>query len=979
MKTFLPSPRARRLLLAFTLLLGSVAAAARGGVLAGSAGKLSVTRTVYFDIIFPPESAVTAANIAAVCDGYYEEVCAAFLIEPYQRFPVTITPSVESLNAYFSLYPYNRIVLYDTPPETSLDMNAETMERVFYHELVHAVTGNIKSRGWRFWSGFVGEFLSPTFFARTPFWIEGTAVEAESRVEGGRLNDPYSTRLVAQAKLEGRFPSWRDVTGARDVYPGGTDAYLFGALFSRYLCETYGREQFAASWKRLGYGTKAVPEDELCAAVTGKRMKATWRDFEDWLTVPDCTPVPDEATGSVDFFVAAGLATRRRSGFSRQNERLSLFSAVDTSRYGAAWTDLQTGGVWYARYGADGWQQPKKLFTASSVSRIALSDDGRYLAASYLYERRVAKTAVCVYDLERGSLVTVPHASIRDAGFVRGADDRLLLCAVNTARAPYTLDCYTVGDRRRDFTRVSSIPLAADEYAYTPVDAGNGALACIVKHTLDWKLRIYAADGSAFCEYGTARTILHHLHAARAADGRRVFSFSYARMGTVGTMLPRAGLLYTDGDTAELVLQDDDSSGGVLDAALLPAALVSGDEQLLYVAGFYDTWRLMQLDMARRAVVHHAGVAAPARVATTAVNGAGQHGADSDFSAVGDAPMAVDYAPFRYAKNGIFVPLCTTVLAYSGNLASTGGTGSIGDIALSFSYLGATFLTSNPWGDHVLLVSGGWDLHDGVGGNVRFSGGDNTSAYSLSGTVIGSVGAGFLQTTGSAALSHTLYARYGRSITAGAEGRYLYGYGMEYDDEGALLLTAEKDWAASGTVYARFSTVHKRAPGYFQYGGVYVQPFLFGFRTDMRCMNTGVTVGARVPGLFPLTLTATLFPDSDYCASIGVSAVLFCREIQRAIPAIYTDRVYLSGGYSAALTYDTGGYFDIARTAAIFRDVTASDYRDVVQLKAGIIMSVNCGCAAYVRFDMGAVVQYRPNVGDDRKKLGAGMVLDIVY
>ena len=117
---------------------------ALGGAMAESSSPLHVICTEYFDIIFAEESRETARKIESVCDDYYLEITSLLETEAYQRFPVTITRSVEVLNAYYASVPYNRIVLYDTLPGTSLDMYEDTIESVFYHELTHAVTYNMK-------------------------------------------------------------------------------------------------------------------------------------------------------------------------------------------------------------------------------------------------------------------------------------------------------------------------------------------------------------------------------------------------------------------------------------------------------------------------------------------------------------------------------------------------------------------------------------------------------------------------------------------------------------------------------------------------------------------------------------------------------------------------------------------------------------------------------------------------------------------
>ncbi|MCR5724644.1 MAG: hypothetical protein K6G80_06110, partial [Treponema sp.] len=461
---------------------------------------------------------------------------------------------------------------------------------------------------------------------------------------------------------------------------------------------------------------------------------------------------------------------------------------------------------------------------------------------------------------------------------------------------------------------------------------------------------------------------------------------------------PRAGLLYAESGNAaaSLTLQDDDISGGVLEAALSPRALACGTDELCYIAGFYDTHRLLTLDLSMRKTSHKEGLAsetkasamaAPALEAVPQTSFAAQpeekltptDKPDSSESAHAHASAAQDYNPFRYMKNGIFLPLMTSVVTYDEKLKPSVNVDYFLGIPTSLSYIGASFLTSNPWGDHTLLVSAGSDWEDGGGANLSFSGGNQSFSYSFSATVVGNKSAGFLQTSEVLSLSKTLYARYGRSLSLGATGTGMYGYGVSFDDDSDLVHTEDKDFLGNATGFVRFSTVHKCAPGYFQYAGIFVQPFAFTERTDGRCTNAGASVGARIPGLFPLTLTASLFPTSEYCAEGSVSAVLFSHEIQHAIPGFYFDRVYLSLGYSGKLAYESDEYFDVRRSQDIFRNATMDDWTDRASLTAGMFTSINIGAASYVEFQLTASLLYYPHPEADKNRLGATFGAVLVY
>ena len=101
----------KKLFVFFLLNLAFCSAFCFDGVLSGTKGELHVVKTKYFDIIFPEECSETAEKIAGVADDYYREIASKLGYEPYQRFPVTITKQVEYVNAYFSMAPYNHIVI----------------------------------------------------------------------------------------------------------------------------------------------------------------------------------------------------------------------------------------------------------------------------------------------------------------------------------------------------------------------------------------------------------------------------------------------------------------------------------------------------------------------------------------------------------------------------------------------------------------------------------------------------------------------------------------------------------------------------------------------------------------------------------------------------------------------------------------------------------------------------------------------------
>ena len=102
---------------------------------------LLVHKTEYFDIIYAKESEKSAALLAEYADSYAKEIAGRLNKRILVRMPVYILAGAESLNGYFTFFPYPRIVVFDTVPEDgTLGNLTDSMLKVFYHELTHAIS-----------------------------------------------------------------------------------------------------------------------------------------------------------------------------------------------------------------------------------------------------------------------------------------------------------------------------------------------------------------------------------------------------------------------------------------------------------------------------------------------------------------------------------------------------------------------------------------------------------------------------------------------------------------------------------------------------------------------------------------------------------------------------------------------------------------------------------------------------------------------
>uniref|UniRef100_UPI00388EBC4A hypothetical protein n=1 Tax=Treponema sp. TaxID=166 RepID=UPI00388EBC4A len=518
--------------LVFLLFILCCRVFASGGALAESSSPLHVIRTQYFDIIFPEECCQTAHKIEDVCDDYYLEITSLLETEPYQRFPVTITRSVEVLNAYYAAIPYNRIVLYDTLPETSLDMYEDTIQSVFYHELTHAVTYNIKSK-WSKRLSFISDALNPAWFTVTTFWAEGATVSFESKKQGGRLNDPFSTQIVNQSVIEDKFPNWRDVTGARDTYPGGTDAYMFGSMFASYLQDTYGMSKYAEFWKNAGSRLSFSFIAGVFEKTYGMSVGDAWDDFEKTLQIEH--------------------STKTANLFSNKNSRISSFDVFfDDTETKIAYFDSASSSLRLVILDSDGKiKKNKKLLAVTGINRVVFSSDGTKLALSRYIDKKNYKCVAAEYDLKKKKYNEQKITNRRDAFFIQT-------------------------DNKNELSFVEMSQYRDGEIVFSPVEIEKNLYASIVKDSLKWKIRLSDSektlidyDFSEISGGDIARNlILHELHSIKSDSDSIWLSFTWAELGKGGKMLSRIGFLKVDRSSMNVTafLQKENSFAGFTDA-----------------------------------------------------------------------------------------------------------------------------------------------------------------------------------------------------------------------------------------------------------------------------------------------------------------------------------------------------------------------------------------------------------------------------
>ncbi len=585
--------------------------------------KLTVIETKYFDIIFPKSSKQTAEYLAIHADSLYEKAAAFVGVENLVRIPVVISNETDVLNAYFTIIPYSRIVLYDTAPSQSLAVFDDTILSVFYHELIHAVSLKNNQQNIFLWDDATPVF---TIIDMPPSMTEGVAVSAESADGYGRLNSSYSTHVVRQAKIEDTFPSWADVAGSYSAYTDGSLPYIFGGAFTQYLNATYGLEKLSEYWKessKLNLTTYVYAFKKIY----GISIDDAWKDFAKAVEVSQDIKEP-------------------QSFFAEQRYKY-MYQNVASSSLGLVWQDYFSNSVYFLPHDT---KKERFLFSTDLHSRLAFSSSGKYLVVSGETGYPEYTNTVRVFDMEEQKFIKT-QKEIRDATILEMpttissefSETKNIVVGVATKGQMFFLQGYDISTN--DNNLLFDIPFEYGSIIFSPVDAGEGRI--IALHNKGGKWGFYSYN--IFTKEQKFFQAPENMQSSDMSDlyvANEKLYMSIAKDASMQSVLAWASI--QDFETGVITLNVDSTqlSGGVFSPVLLPAIDTSSlSDTVAFVSRFYNKRDLSIMNVSKE----HSE-----QILFAEYNPVYASDTNYTFDTKG-------YNPFKYVYDGMFVPVIGSV------------------------------------------------------------------------------------------------------------------------------------------------------------------------------------------------------------------------------------------------------------------------------------------------------------------------------
>lgn len=950
-----------------------------------------IIKTKYFDIIYRFPSKDTAKLISKNIDKLYLELRESFEVQDFfhfKNFPVYIEYSTDELNAFYTTYPYRHIVLYDTVPAENLAVYENTILSVLQHELSHAISLNIKSQEAEKLSEFFFDGISFSFYNAPQFITEGIAVQKESEDGFGRLNNSYSLHLIRQAKLEGKFLNYNQITGARDIYPSGNLPYMFGGAFFDFLEKKYGKEKIKLFF--LDINSELTNYTTIYKNIFEQEIEKDYIEFFETIDIPKINENPYAEDGVFDYYSL--VENLGKKGKQKKDSRPNVISSFLTEeKAGTAWFNQDSNEVIYSekvtKNSSFSPGVPKKLFSMTGVNKISFSSDGRYLAISRTLTYKTRKNFVTVYDMQEKCFLPLDFG-FRDATvlFYNGT---YYLVAVRTLSQKSFLEIFQFEEDKK-FNLVKQIPFESNVVPFSVTDCGNSIIAFILKSKMDYYIYLYNKELDELNYVAVPREIsIRDLSSVISRNfvtnqSGMLLTFSFGKKNN----FPRLGFLSLKLENNKFVqpkfhLMTQDISGGVYSPSIYFCSTSRKLPSVVFISKFFDNSKISVLDADKfefeqvqteiknvlkeknNLDVQDVLVAENSSSEKITVLSSDNSLAEKTFLYNENSSKTENLFPenedkkfyqIQYFGRGIFLPFSIVPL-YDLNFNIN-----------SIGFIGATWHTK---GFHFSLGFDPFSLNYGVSAILFNMSESGNSLFNLK-THFAFNNLKFLQTEDELVMQTRIPCFTHSNFNLSSTTQFFYGYSVKPVFEFQRFITPKIEQEfyekASSTLLNReifeFSTIHKTGANTFERGGVslglmFTYSFFNSPYINANGINLGLTTGFAIPSLLsfenpenitcnlPFSFNASIFPSVISFLELDANLVLFSVEVQQGtrkffLP-LYLNRFFITAFYNSSWYYSKSMNMAVINPVELQKSLLNSVYCDSMGIGFNFALTINTG------------------------------------
>ncbi len=457
-------------------------------------GEMVIPRTVYvvstqyFDFLFPQENEGTVKLLAAQADDIYLKAKETFNCNSNFRTIVVLSPDSDTLSVKYTASPYNRIVIFDAVGRIDTGSYVSGLLDLFAHEVGRAVSQSVRSKPMDFVAKyFLGDAFQPVGLFNVPYsFLEGAVYAQDQESMAGILYDNWNLELLMQAKLEGKFPSLMQVSGAYDIHPVNKIDYIAAAAFYAYIQQMWGLEKFGEYWQECGKLNLFKLEKGIFRLVYERELSEVWQDFI------DAIPLPQNMTDSTQDGQELFTHNFLKPDFD------SNYKFIVSTNYGLVWYDELKEEVDIS--GFYDYQSIKQLlFLANNITNLTVSPDGRFLVVSHVQggiREKFESDLVRIYDLKERKFLSEKY-DMRDGSIVRLEDGRFAVAGNFVDNGYSNLIIYEspelnklIGFEDSQPNLVYSRSFESSITPYSPVALGKNHFACLLSRNNEWYIMV---------------------------------------------------------------------------------------------------------------------------------------------------------------------------------------------------------------------------------------------------------------------------------------------------------------------------------------------------------------------------------------------------------------------------------------------------------------------------------------------------------
>ena len=457
-------------------------------------GEMAIPRTVYvvstqyFDFLFPLENEQTVRLLAEQADSLYLDAKETFNCTMDFRTIVVVSPDSDTLSVKYTASPYNRIVIFDSVGRTDTSSYANGLLDLFAHEVGRAVSQSVRSKPMNFIaSHFLGDAFQPVGLFNVPYsFLEGAVYAQDEKSMSGILYDNWNIELLMQAKIENKFPSLLQVSGAYDIHPVNKIDYIAAAAFYAYIQQLWGIEKFGEYWQECGKLNLFKLDRGIFRMVYGEEVSKVWQDFIDAIPVPQ--NMADSIQDGEEVFTHNFLKTDYDSNYK----------FIVSTNYGLVWYDELKEEVDISGF-YDYQSIRQLLFLANNITNLTVSPDGRFLVVSHVQggvREKFENDVVRIYDLKQRKFLSEKY-DMRDGSIVRLEDGRFAVAGNFVGNGYSNIIIYEseelnrlIGFEDSKSGLIYSRSFETDVTSFNPVALGKNYFACLLCRNNEWYIMI---------------------------------------------------------------------------------------------------------------------------------------------------------------------------------------------------------------------------------------------------------------------------------------------------------------------------------------------------------------------------------------------------------------------------------------------------------------------------------------------------------